>query len=119
MLHWLLVWKLLKRKRCSSSDDDGGERVHSRYKKAFYNSLSAEDRRRRSRKLRRPALLPVKRCPWRKALASQDNEALITITGFDYDSLKYVFAKFAPVFDNHTPFMDDQIVRKNPKKGRK
>ena len=93
--------------------------MHSRYQKVFWHSLDEHDRRIRQRRIPRPSLLPVAHSPWRKALASQDDQTLITITGFDYDSLKYIFSKFAPVFEKNTPFLGHKIVAKRTNRGRK
>ena len=95
------------------------KKIHSRNRKAFHGTLSAENRRLRQRRLNRPSLLPVSKSPWRKALASRDDQALITTTGFNYESLKYIFASFAPIFDDYSPFLDEKIVKKHSTKGRK
>ena len=114
-VYWLMLWKLHKKR----SGDAKSKRLHSRYRKAFYRALSAEDQRRRQLRINRPSLLPIARSPWRKALCSRDDQALITITGFDWESLKYIFAKFAPIFESHSPFLDRKIVPKHLNKGRK
>ena len=91
---------------------------HSRYRKAFYRSLSDEDRRRRQRRILRVALLPVKRSPWRRILKSRNDQALITCTGFDFASLQTLFSIMQPLYDNNSPFLGEFIVPIDSTKGR-
>ena len=118
IFNWCLLYKIHKR-RISRKHSLSSPQKNSRYRKAFLGTLSAEDRRLRQRRLNRPSLLPVSKSPWRKALASRDDQALITTTGFNYESLKYIFASFAPIFDDYSPFLDEKIVKKHSTKGRK
>ena len=77
---------------------------HSRYRKDFFKRLSIEERRRRYRKIPRSALIPLALSPWRKLLASRNDQAFITMTGFDCESFDRVLDKFGPMFSGHTPF---------------
>jgi hypothetical protein len=77
---------------------------HSRYRKDFINSLSIEDRRRWYRKIPQCPLIPLALFPWQKLLHSRNNQAFITMTGFDCVSFDSLLAKFGPMFDGHTPF---------------
>ena len=77
---------------------------HSRYRKDFFKRLSIEERRRRYRKIPRSALIPLALSPWRKLLASRNDQAFITMTGFDCESFDRILEKFGPMFSGHTPF---------------
>ena len=81
-----------------------GPYKHSRYRKDFFKRLSIEERRRRYRKIPRSALIPLALSPWRKLLASRNDQAFITMMGFDCESFDRVLDKFAPMFLGHTPF---------------
>ena len=93
------------------------KRRHSRYQKRFYRALSDEERQLRQRRIPRISLHPVHGCAWRKLFYSYNNQALITITGFDHGTFKYVLGLFTPLFDNYSPFGDIDV--KLDKRGRK
>lgn len=97
ILLWLAHAKLAKKKT-------GANRKHSRYRKDFFRSLSIEERRQRYRKIPRCALIPLRLSPWRKLLASQNDQAYITMMGFDCESFHKILEKFGPMFSTHTPF---------------
>jgi hypothetical protein len=97
ILLWLAHAKLVKKKM-------GATRKHSRYRKDFFRSLSIEECRQRYRKIPRCKLIPLKLSPWRKLLASQNDQAYITMMGFDCKSFRKILEKFAPMFSPHTPF---------------
>jgi hypothetical protein len=91
---------------------------HSRYRHEFLRSLSDEERRLRSRKIPRASLLTLAASPWRNLLASDVNQSLITMTGFDGVSFTSLLQKFAPLFDDYTPFHTSHILLKqDPSKG--
>jgi hypothetical protein len=94
---------------------------HSRYRKDFYNTLSDESKRVRQRRLPRMSLLSPHNSPWRKLYNSQNDQGMITLTGFDYVSFNVVSEKFARLFDEYTPFKkdDNTIVLKISRRGRK
>jgi hypothetical protein len=83
---------------------------HSRYRKKFLKSLSEEERRLRSRKIPRALLLTLGMSPWRTLLASNVDQSLITMTGFDGASFESLSQKFAPLFDKYTPFNTSHIL---------
>ncbi len=85
---------------------------HSRYRKKFLKSLSEEERRLRSRKIPRASLLTLDMSPWRTLLASNVDQSLITMTGFDGASFASLLQKFAPLFDEYTPFNTSHILLK-------
>ena len=68
-----------------------------------------EDRRLRCRRIPRIALIPTRYSPWGKVLSPNNNQALITVTGFDFASLQFIFSIIAPLFNNYSPFVGDVI----------
>ncbi len=82
----------------------GARRKHSRYRKDFFRSLSIKERCWRYRKIPWCALIPLKLLPWRKLLASQNDQAYIAMMGFDCESFSRILEKFCPIFSTHTPF---------------
>ena len=81
-----------------------GPYKHSRLRKDFFKTLLIEERRRRYRKIPRSALIPLVLSPWRRLLASRDDQAYITMMGFDCESFDRILEKFGPMFSGHTPF---------------
>ncbi len=81
-----------------------GRFKHSRYWKDFFRILSIEERRQHYQKIPRCSLIPLKLLPWQKLLASRNDQAYITMLGFDCKSFDKVLKKFAPMFSGHTPF---------------
>ena len=91
---------------------------HSRYLKKFLKSLSEEERRLRLRKIPRASLLTLDMSSWHNLLASEVDQALITMTGLDGISFASHLQKFAPLFDDYTPFNTSHILLKqDPSKG--
>jgi len=91
---------------------------HSRYRKKFLTSLSEEECRLRSMKILRASLLTLAMSSWRNLLASEVDQALITMTGFDGVTFTSLLQKFAPRFDDYTPFNTSHILLKqDPLKG--
>ena len=84
--------------------------IHARYRKDFFKTLSIEERRRRYRKIPRCALIPLKLSPWRKLLGSRNDQAFITMMGFDAESFDKILVKFGPMFSGHTPFHDSGMI---------
>ena len=87
--------------------------ANSWYQKQFQQSLPAEEKRLRQRRIHRDALLDVGTSPWRKLFYSYNNQSLITVTGVDHETFEYLLQKFKPYFDQFTPFgdMDDEIEK--------
>jgi hypothetical protein len=54
-------------------------------------------------------LLLLAKSPWRNLLASQVDQALITLTGFDGVSFASLLQKFVTLFDIYTPFDTSHI----------
>ena len=70
------------------------------------------------RKIPRALLLSLVQSPWCNLLALQVDQALITMTGFDGVSFTSLLHKFAPLFDDYTPFNTSHIMLKqDPSKG--
>ncbi len=76
-------------------------------------------RRLQQRKIPRCSLQDPSSSAWRCLFNSQNDQGMITLTGFDSDSLCVIFA---PVFDSYTSFVLAGTScferRKQPKKGR-
>ena len=94
--------------------------MHSRNRKKQCNEQDAYERYVRQRRIPRNSLLPVERSPWRRVYSSADDQAMITLTGFDMASFHYVCQLFAPLYDDCSPFIDEDgfIVKKKSKCGR-
>jgi DDE superfamily endonuclease len=90
----------------------------------FRHKLNKEGLDRRNRNLKRKVLLDPSQSPWAKLYASNDNAALITVTGFDHDAFQIMLELFQPLFVQYTPWTRQQDGRrfkkvKNSNKGRK
>jgi hypothetical protein len=59
------------------------QKLHSHYAKRYYKSLSIRERRNRSRWVPRRALQDPQYSAWQKLLSSNDDQSLITLTGFN------------------------------------
>ena len=79
--------------------------VHSRYRKSFFNSLDSPERRVRQRKIPRCCLQNPSASAWRKLYEAGNDQAMITLTGFDCASFASLLLLFAPVFNSYTPFV--------------
>lgn len=49
-------------------------------------------------------------CLWRKAYHSPEGQSLITLTAFHVEALQYILARFDPVYDQHTPRVDEDGI---------
>ena len=65
--------------------------IHSRYKKNFYRLFSKAERERRHRRIPRCALLSPNDSPWRRVYESRSDQALITMTGLDFNKFESVY----------------------------
>ena len=84
--------------------------IHARYRMDFFKTLSIEEQRRRYQKIPRFALIPLKLSPWQKLLHSRNDQAFITMMGFDAESFDRILVKFGPIFSEHTPFHPNPSV---------
>lgn len=93
------------------------KRRHSRYQKAFYRALSAEEKQLRQRRIPRISLHSTRQCAWRYLFFSYNDQALITVTGLNHATFEYLLRLFKPIFDTTTPFGETIILTNN--RGRK
>ncbi len=63
-------------------------------------------------------MLTLDMSPWRNLLVSEVDQALITMTGYDGVSFASLLQKFAPLFDDYTPFNTSHILLKQDAQGR-
>ena len=77
---------------------------HSRYAKRFYKSLSKRQRRVRRKYIPRPSLYLPDVSLRRQMYEARQDQALITMTGFDFATFDWLSDKFAVLFDTHTPW---------------
>jgi hypothetical protein len=75
---------------------------------AFRELLDAEGRRRRDRRIPRPALLTPGDTAFDKLFNSGNDQALITVTGFDHRAFRCLLELFAPWYLSHTPWTGTQ-----------
>ena len=106
-------------KRNKEEEEEGETRRHSRYQKRFYRALSLEDRRLRMRRIPRISLQDVNASSWRQLFYSENDQALITLTGLDHATFQHLLALFQPIFDTYTPFGDGDDIEKKSPRGRK
>lgn len=66
--------------------------------------LTLEGRRRRDRRIPREALLEPEQSPWTHLYHSRNDQALITVTGFDHAAFSAMLYDFCPYFYNFTPW---------------
>ena len=84
--------------------DEEEEEEKEKKKRSFINKLNAEGRRRRQRKLPRAALQDPNHSAWTKLFMSQDDGALITVTGFDHQTFAEILSRFAKYYYDYTPW---------------
>jgi hypothetical protein len=94
-------------------------RAHSRYQKRFHRALSHEDRQLRQRQIPRISLQGAHESSWRRLYHSENDQALVTLTGFDHATFHHLLQLFEPIFDNYTPFGDGDCIQKISPRGRK
>jgi hypothetical protein len=75
---------------------------------SFRELLDAEGRQRRDRRIPRPALLTPGDSAFDKLFNSGNNQALITVTGFDHLAFRSLVELFAPWYQSHTPWTGSQ-----------
>ena len=94
--------------------------VASRNRKIFCRQSNTGEREIRQRRIPRCSLLSVSHSPWRQVYISNNDQGMITLTGFDVKSFHYFLDLFHPVFYEYSPFIDDDgfIVKKKMGRGR-
>jgi hypothetical protein len=78
-------------------------KIHSQYRKDFLKSLDIAEQRLGSRKIPRSCLQNQSVSIWRKLYEAQNDQGLITLTGFDCACFASLCEIFAPIFDSYTP----------------
>ncbi len=85
----------------------------------FRDFMDDEGRARRRRRIPRVALQDPTESGWQFLLGSNNDQAMITVTGFDNATFAELQVKFLPWFENWTPWgSDGQMRRRNPFGGR-
>ena len=93
--------------------------IFSHNRHIFRQNIDAEGRRRRSGYIPRCALHDPIVSAFSILYRSNDDGALITVTGFDHSTFCYILSKFAPTYDTMTPYTADGSMREMMiKKGR-
>jgi len=119
-LSWYYFFLIaIQRKQLSDEEWENRpyKRRHSRYQKAFYRALTAEEKQRRQRRIPRASLHTPRQCAWRYLYYSYNDQALITVTGLDHATFEYLLRLFQPIFDSTTPF--GETTMKTNQRGRK
>ena len=96
MLLFIFKWKLRRKKK----------QKHSRYMKAFYNNLPIIEQRLRSQRIPRVALQNPNESSWKTLLRSGNDQGLITLTGFDFQTFYWLLQRFRPLYEGNSPFID-------------
>lgn len=77
--------------------------VPSRNRKRFYKTLSRRMRRLRDRRIPRACLHLPAASAWRELFLSRNDQALVTLTGFDHQSFNWLLRLFEPVYLRYSP----------------
>jgi len=78
----------------------------------FINRISAIARRRRDRRIPRFALQSSNESPFVTLFMSANDQALITMTGFDHSCFHYILHRFAPLYALYSPYSESGMVRR-------
>lgn len=106
MFFIILLWRHRIRKKIEA-------RRHSRYRKDFYSRLSPYEKGLRDRRIPRIALQNPSDSAWRTLLSAGSNQALITLTGLNFETFDWLLERFRPLYEEYSPFIDPngKIVR--------
>ncbi len=55
-------------------------------------------------------LIPLTLSPWQKLHASRNDQAYITMMGFDVGYFEKILEKFSPKYSTHTPFDESWMI---------
>ena len=93
---------------------------YSRNRKKFYKTLSKVNRRIRDRRIPRMSLQDPHESSWRRLYMSNNESAMITLTGLDMATFQWLNSLFHPMFQMYSPFVgeDGKIRIKQIGKGR-
>ena len=98
----LLVYLIHRRAKQKNSTRS----IHSRYQKKYLKQLRSLQRRLRQRRIPRASLLDPRQSAWCTLLESGNDQALITLTGFDFHSFRWLSERFSTLYTTHSPFVD-------------
>ena len=84
--------------------------IPSRNRKKFLRKLSRIQRKLCDQQIPRAALQDPQASAWCKVLSSGSNQALITLTGFDYKMFDWLHLHFEPLYKNFSPFSTDGTI---------
>jgi DDE superfamily endonuclease len=73
----------------------------------YLSSLDEEGRRRRDRRIPRSALTSPSHSAFQRLYDSGNDQALITVTGFDHAAFNMLLSLFSTWFEQHTPWTND------------
>ena len=79
---------------------------------SFQDRLSLESRRLRQGKIRRAALLHPSQSPFSQLFNSRQDDALVTLCGFDHKTFSTLHDKFKIVFDKYSPWTRHGRIQK-------
>jgi hypothetical protein len=80
--------------------------VHTRYQKKYLKQLRSLQRRLRQRRIPRASLLDPRQSAWFTLFESGNDQTLITLTGFDFNTFRWLSERFTPLYTTHSPFVD-------------
>jgi hypothetical protein len=78
--------------------------IASRNPKVFYRMLSRAEKRRRDRRIPRISLQDPHESSLRKLYHSNNDQAMMTLTGLDHCTFGWLLDMFCPVYRKYTPF---------------
>lgn len=77
----------------------------------FRDLLDVNQRRLRSAKCRRGSLFPPSESAFMRLYNSGQDDALVTICGFNHDSFSKLLDLFDPLFHKYTPYSSDGLIK--------
>ena len=91
-------------------DLDINKFIHSRYQKKFYRALSKLQQRRHHRRIPRCALRRPEQSAWRQVFESGSDQALITMTGLDFETFRSIEPDFRFFYNRYSPYSKDGVI---------
>ena len=104
----LIILYLLQEEEETSKKEKS---IFSRNQHGCRQNLDAEGRQRRSGYIQRCALHDPIVSAFSILYRSNDDGALITVTGFYHLTFRYILSKFVPTYDRMTPYTVDGSMR--------
>jgi len=92
--------------------------LHQSKKKTFRRRLSLRQKRMRSGNIRRGALLTPDKSPFAYLFHSGQDDALVTLCGFDYTSFERIHVLFKPFYETTVFCEETGMIRKIKHPGR-